>query len=91
MMINKHENVLKGQHNLAQGKRRRSVALGCRAGEKIVREIMVKKEYFLFRTKGKVSDNQQIKSSYSVRRSFSFIPFTQGDISDRSSRNFALG
>ena len=65
--------VLKGQYNLAQGKRRRSVALGWRMGKQIVRVIMVKKEHFLFRTKGKVSDYRQIKFCYSVRRSFSFI------------------
>ncbi len=72
MMINsENKNGLKGQYNLAQGKR--SVALGWRTGKRIVRAIMVKKEHFLFRTKGKVSDNRQIRSNNSVRRSFSFM------------------
>jgi hypothetical protein len=39
MMNNENINVLKGQYNLAQGKRRRSVALGLRANREIVREI----------------------------------------------------
>ena len=53
----KIKNGLKGQNNLAQGKRRRSIALGWRMGKRIVRAIRIKKEHFLFRTKGKVSDN----------------------------------
>jgi hypothetical protein len=59
MMINsKNKNGLKGQNNLTQGKRRRSVALGWGTGKRIVRARMIKKEHFLFRTKGKVSDNR---------------------------------
>jgi hypothetical protein len=45
-----NENVLKGQHNLAQGN-----ALGSGIEYKIVRAIMVIKEKFFFRTKGIVS------------------------------------
>jgi hypothetical protein len=48
MMVNGQENGLKGQHNLAQGKR--SGALGWKTDGKIVRAIMFKKEKFLFRT-----------------------------------------
>ena len=44
MMVNKHENVLKGQHNLAQGKRRRSVALGCIGNAEIVRAQLIFKD-----------------------------------------------
>jgi hypothetical protein len=44
--------VLKGQHSLAQGKRRRSVALGKNRWIKIVRARMVIKELIIFRTKG---------------------------------------
>jgi hypothetical protein len=43
--------VLKGQNILAQGKRRRSVALGLSANKRIVRAIALIKEQFLFRTK----------------------------------------
>ena len=42
--------VLKGRNIIAQGKRRRSVALGWRVGKKIVRVIMLIKEKFIFRT-----------------------------------------
>jgi|GEM_PF-2633830 len=50
-MINNHENVLKGQHNLAQGSAGWRIALSCSASEIIVREIALIKEQFLFRTK----------------------------------------
>ncbi len=43
--------VLKGRHLLAQGKRRRSVALGWKTGLKIVREKKFIQENFLLRTK----------------------------------------
>jgi len=49
-MVNGPENGLKGQHILAQGKRRRSVALGWKKGIKIVRAISFIKEIILFRT-----------------------------------------
>ena len=68
-----NKNGLKGQYNLAQGKRRRSVALGWKTGERIVRAIRIKKEQIIFRTKGKVSDNLKIKTRNSVRMSFSFM------------------
>jgi hypothetical protein len=55
-------NVLKGQNNLAQGKRRRSVALGFRTGEKIVREITLIKGFHCFGRKG--------MNSNSVRKEF---------------------
>ena len=47
-MLNGQENGLKGQYILAQGKRRRSVALGWSSGNKIVREITFIKEKILF-------------------------------------------
>ena len=49
MINSKNKNGLKGQYNLAQGKR--SVALGWRERWKIVRAITCIKEKFLFRTK----------------------------------------
>jgi hypothetical protein len=51
MIVSTEEAVLKGQYNLAQGKRRRSVALGCRAIDKIVRVITFLEGLSLFRTK----------------------------------------
>lgn len=47
--------VLKGRHILAQGKRRRSIALGWRTGIKIVRAKTLIKENSNFRTKGMIS------------------------------------
>ena len=50
MMINsENKNSLKGQHNLAQGKR--SDALGWKAERKIVRAVTFIKEKILFRTR----------------------------------------
>jgi len=37
MIVNTEDTVLKGQYNLAQGKRRRSVALGWMEKDRIVR------------------------------------------------------
>ena len=51
MMMTRKENALKGQHNLAQGKR--SDALGLKAERKIVRAIICIKEEILFRTREK--------------------------------------
>jgi hypothetical protein len=51
MVINSEKkNDLKGQYISAQGKRRRSVALGWRTDIKIVRAIIFMKEKILFRT-----------------------------------------
>jgi len=50
-------NVLKGHYNLAQGKRRRSVALGSRTSAKIVREIMLIKGFHCFGRKGMNSNS----------------------------------
>jgi len=71
--------VLKGRNIIAQGKRRRSVALGRMEKEKIVCEITVFKEKFLFQTKGKVSCFLRIMFYNSVRRELSalFIEFTR--------------
>jgi len=63
-------NVLKGQHNLAQGKRRRSVALGSRTNAKIVRAVTLVKEQFFFRTKKMNSISQAIIWLDSVRDRF---------------------
>ena len=49
-MFNGQENGLKGQYIIAQGKRRRSVALGWSSGNKIVRAVTFIKEKILFRT-----------------------------------------
>ena len=49
MMIDENKNGLKGQYNLAQGKR--SVALGWRMDIQIVREITFIEEKILFRTR----------------------------------------
>jgi len=71
MMVNsENKNGLKGQHNLAQGKRRRSVALGIRASEKIVRKIALIKGQILFRTKKMNSISKAIKWLNSVRNKF---------------------
>jgi hypothetical protein len=70
MLDNENKNVLKGQYNLAQGKRRRSVALGGRTGGSIVRAIRIKKEKFLFRTKEMIAISRQIMPFYSVRKKF---------------------
>ena len=54
-MIIEKLKVLKGRYLLAQGKRRRSVALGLKTIKKIVRAIMFIKEEFSFRTKWIIS------------------------------------
>ena len=46
MTKNANKNVLKGQHNLAQGS-----ALGLKAGKEIVRAMVIFMEQSLFRTK----------------------------------------
>jgi len=74
-MINKNGNVLKGQHNLAQGKRRRSVALGCKTSKKIVREIAFIKEQFIFRTKKMNFISQAIIGLNSARNKFIVLIF----------------
>jgi hypothetical protein len=67
MMIKRNKKGLKGRQILAQGKRRRSVALGWETGRRIVRTISIIKEYFLFRTKGMISILRQMMSLNSVR------------------------
>ena len=101
MMVNGQENGLKGQHNLAQGKR--SGALDWKAGRRIVRAITFIKEKILFRTREITICLREMMSCNSVRKGvigfvhripadgFSPAFHTQGDVSDRSSRNFALG
>jgi|GEM_PF-2033033 len=51
MTNNELKNGLKGQCIIAQGKRRRSVALGWETGREIVRAITLLKRISLFRTK----------------------------------------
>jgi len=48
MIVNRKEDALKGQHNIAQGKR--SDALGRKVDRKIVRVVTFIKEKILFRT-----------------------------------------
>jgi len=67
MMNNEQENGLKGQYIIAQGKRRRSVALGWRNGNKIVRAITSIKEKILFRTMGMTLCFPEMMSYNSVR------------------------
>jgi hypothetical protein len=95
--------VLKGRHILAQGKRRRSVALGLKANRKIVHAITILNVNFLIRTKEMVFFIRQMVPFNSVRNevfdliiAFSLTVFpafyiTQGGVSDRSSQNCALG
>jgi hypothetical protein len=68
MIMNKKENALKGQHNLAQGKR--SVALGLKAERKIVRAIMIIKEKNLFRTREMTFCFPKMMFCNSVRKEF---------------------
>jgi hypothetical protein len=99
MMVNsENKNGLKGQHNLAQGN-----ALGIGANKKIVRAITFIKEKSLFRTKGMIPIFRQIMPLQFrpkgiicfVHRiladGFSSASITQGGVSVRSSRNYALG
>jgi len=66
MIINSdNKNGLKGQDNLAQGKR--SVALGWRADRKIVRAVKFIKEKILFRTRGMSFCFREMMLSHSVR------------------------
>jgi len=98
MMINRIIYVLKGQHILAQGN-----ALGLRKDARIIREIKFIKEKFLFRTKEIApyfieKDVLQFRPKEIIciaRRILAdgfVVPlFTQGGVSNRSSRNFTLG
>ena len=70
MKINRKPNVLKGQHTLAQSKRRRSVALGWKTITKIVRARMFIKEKFSFRTKWITSIFREMMPFNSVRDKF---------------------
>jgi hypothetical protein len=95
--------VLKGRNILAQGKRRRSIALGWRTGIKIVRVNTFIKEKILFRTKQRIScfpkndvllfrpKQRYLSVQHFCTDGFSPVSLTQGGVSDRSSRNYALG
>lgn len=61
-MKNSDSSVLKGQHNLAQG-----IALGLQTGLRFVRDKMITKEKFPFRTKGMISFLRQKMTFYCVR------------------------
>ncbi len=107
--LHNQENVLKGHQIIAQGKRRRSVALGWETIKRIVRAITVENEKFIFRTEGLISYSRIFMPYSPVRMrlfvlyiefsppaagradGFRFVPSTQGVVSDRSSRNYALG
>ena len=69
-MPNRNNNVLTGQHTLAQGKRRRSDALGWGMGKSFVRAIWIIYEKFVFRTKVVTAIPLQIRWLYSVRIKF---------------------
>jgi hypothetical protein len=106
-MLNRQENGLKGQHNLAQGKR--SGALGWKADRKFVRAITFIKEKILFRTSAMTkcflkmmsvnsqsADGRRPKGIICIVHriltdGFYSASFTQGGVSVRSSRNYALG
>ena len=100
MMVNGQENGLKGQHNLAQGKR--SGALDWKAGRRIVRAITFIKEKILFRTREITICLREMMSCNSVRKEL-FALFIEssrtvflcilypGRRFVRSSRNYALG
>ncbi len=70
--------VLKGQYNLAQGKRRRSVAvrlssrrsLGLRANQEVVREKTLINGQFIFRTKKLAFPFKEMIGFNSVRMEF---------------------
>ncbi|MDP2058128.1 MAG: hypothetical protein Q8J97_00195 [Flavobacteriaceae bacterium] len=64
MMLNRQENGLKGQQNLAQGKR--SDALGWETGIKIVRAVMILKENIIFRTREKTLCFQEMMPANSL-------------------------
>jgi len=61
-MENSDTYVLKGQQNLAQG-----IALGLQADKRIVRDKMITKEKFPFRTKEMISFFRQKMTFYCVR------------------------
>jgi hypothetical protein len=102
-MNNRLKNVLKGQQTLAQGKRRRSVALGYRISKRIVRAITSIKEKFTFRTKEMTSCfHENVFMQFRPKEMICFVHripadgfrllhFTRGGVSDRSSLNFAPG
>ncbi len=62
----KNRNGLKGQNNLAEGKRRRSDALGCKRNIVIVRAMTFIRKKFLFRTKDIASIFREIISRDSL-------------------------
>jgi len=102
MIGNRNKNGLKGQYNLAQGKRRRSVALGWRARKRVVRAIIFFKALILFRTKEVTCVFRKWSLAIPSERDYwlcllnptdGFSPayLTQGGVSVRSSLNYALG
>ena len=68
MITSENKHGLKGQYNLAQGKRQRSVALGWRTRKRIVRAITSIKEKILIRTKEMTLCFPEMMSSNSVRK-----------------------
>ena len=95
--------VLKGRYIIAQGKRRRSVALGWRMSIRIVRAITSIKENILFLDETEnlmfpengvpqFRPKQQCRpAQYFSTDGFSPASLTQGGVSVRSSRNSTLG
>ena len=101
MMIDENENGLKGQHNLAQGKRSGALGLENRyenrprenvhKGENLISDkrddlVFPGNDTFQFRPKGIICFVHRIPAD-----GFSSASFTQGGVSVRSSRNSALG
>jgi hypothetical protein len=93
-MIIEKLKVLKGRYPLAQGKRRRSVALGLKTMTKIVRAIMFIKEEFSFRTKWMIScfpENDVLQ--FRPKQDFRLLYFSHADgfYSDSFTRGVAPG
>jgi len=64
----KRRSGLKGQHNLAQGKRRKSDALGCKMNIVIVRTMTFIGKNFLFNKKYRISISREMISHNAVRK-----------------------
>ena len=99
MKVNsENKNALKGQQILAQGN-----ALGLLTSREIVRAIRFNRADFFIRTKGVFRIFRSIRATpFRPKKIICFVHrilsdgfspafFTQGDVSDRSDRNFALG
>ena len=107
MVNSENKNGLKGLHNLAQGfgvsAQSNGNALGLLTSREIVRAVRFNSEDFFIRTKGVFRIFRSIRAiPFRPKKIICFVHpthtdgfspafFTQGDVSDRSDRNFALG